>query len=540
MNRKQLWLLVFLLFTGVALYAQVPKAINYQAVAYGANGNVVADKQISVKLAILQGGAEGTAVYEETHQIRTAENGVFNLQIGTGTIVSGAFSSIDWKQSPYFIQFSLDTQGGSSYRKVATSQMLSVPYALYAERAGSVDGGSGSGINPFTHQFLAMPINGPAAKFLTGLGDAEPTSYNDLYIFVAYLDGEDQEVECEITGLPAGVTYDNEYGTVSGPSGRALEVQIDHSPSAPAGTYSCNYILKNKYGVTKSYPFVYKINAGNTDQADTYAKQQLSELFTAFRTYEAFSASLDQAFMSSTSTEYASFAGKTYTPDDDIVKKLWNDGYAIIGQCSRIRGNLGSGNSEDVSLVVTKQCEVITEYTLFILTQWFGDIPMFDNELNRQQKVSQNDILDRCAYICGFYLNETTNTSFTNGITNEEIALLLSEAKLLKGDFNDVAAMDASEGIQSYIKQIANWKLNKGEVQEGTTAESLMTEYMNTYHSTYKRGNLYLNILDCSATYFNWSDDQAYKALLPIPQSALEVNGNLTQNPGYGSSTNEE
>lgn len=35
MNRKQLWLLIFLLFAGVALYAQVPKAINYQAVAYG-------------------------------------------------------------------------------------------------------------------------------------------------------------------------------------------------------------------------------------------------------------------------------------------------------------------------------------------------------------------------------------------------------------------------------------------------------------------------------------------------------------------------
>ena len=59
MNKKQLWLLVILLFAGVALYAQVPKAINYQAVAYGEDGNALANKQITVKLAILQGGAEG-------------------------------------------------------------------------------------------------------------------------------------------------------------------------------------------------------------------------------------------------------------------------------------------------------------------------------------------------------------------------------------------------------------------------------------------------------------------------------------------------
>lgn len=531
MNRKQLWLLIFLLFAGVALYAQVPKAINYQAVAYEADGNVVADKQISVKLAILQGGAEGTAVYEETHQVRTAGNGVFNLQIGTGTIVSGAFSLIDWSQSPYYVQFSLDTQGGSSYRKVATSQMLSVPYALYAERAGSVEGGSGSVANPFAHQFLAMPINGPGANFLTGLGEATPTMYNDLYIFVAYLDGENQEVEYEITGLPAGVTYDNEYGSVSGPSGRELEVQIKHSSSAPAGTYHCNYILKNKYGVTKSYPFIYRINAGNTDQADAYAQEQLAELFTAFRTYEAFSASLDQAFMSSTSSEYASFADKTYRPDDAIVKRLWNDGYAILTKCLDLESNLGRGNTESVIMAIHGQCAAIEAYTHFILTQWFGDIPSMDNESNRQSKVARIEILEEC--IRAFSV-DLTRTSFglSGEFTNEEFNLLLREAKLLKGDFSDVAAMEASDGIQGFIQRIANWKLNNN-VEEETTAASLMTEYMNTYHSTYKRGNLYLNILDFSTTYFGWDADQAYKALLPIPQSAMDVNENLTQNPGY-------
>lgn len=532
MNKKQLWLLVILLFAGVALYAQVPKAINYQAVAYGEDGNALANKQITVKLAILQGGAEGVAVYDETHEVRTADNGVFNLQIGTGTIVSGAFSSIDWSQSPYYVQFSLDTQGGSSYRKVATSQMLSVPYALYAERAGSVEGGSGSVANPFAHQFLAMPINGPAARFLTGLGEAEPTQYNDLYIFVAYLDGEDQEVEYEITGLPVGVTYDNEYGSVSGPSGRALEVQIEHSSSAPAGTYHCNYILKNKYGVTKSYPFVYKVKAGDTDQADTYAKEQLAELFTAFRTYEAFSASLDQAFMSGTSAEYASFADKTYGPDDETVKRLWNDGYAILTKCLDLKSNLGRGNTASVSTAIFSQCAAIEAYIHFILTQWFGDIPSMDNESNRQSKVARIEILEECI---SAFSADLTETSFglSGEFTNEEFNLLLREAKLLKGDFSDVAAMEAMDGIQSFIKEIANWKLNNGEVEEETTASSLMTEYMDTYHSTYKRGNLYLNILGCSATYFSWNVDQAYKALLPIPQSALDVNENLTQNPGY-------
>ena len=79
----------------------------------------------------------------------------------------------------------------------------------------------------------------------------------------------------------------------------------------------------------------------------------------------------------------------------------------------------------------------------------------------------------------------------------------------------------------NFAKKIATWKLNN---TEGITEASIMDEYMNNFYSIYNRGNMYLNILNYSATYFNIGE---YQTLLPIPEKELQLNGNLTQNPGY-------
>ena len=78
-------------------------------------------------------------MYQEVHRAATSSNGVLNLRIGQGETAEYDFSSIDWSQAPYFVRLSMDTQGGDAYKEVAVSQMLSVPYALYAEKAGSVE-----------------------------------------------------------------------------------------------------------------------------------------------------------------------------------------------------------------------------------------------------------------------------------------------------------------------------------------------------------------------------------------------------------------
>jgi uncharacterized protein (TIGR02145 family) len=89
----------------------------------------------------LQGSATGTEVYKETYNPnpQTNANGLVSLEIGSGISSVGTFASIDWSASPYFLKTETDPTGGTSYTITGTSQLLSMPYALYAKTAGNVD-----------------------------------------------------------------------------------------------------------------------------------------------------------------------------------------------------------------------------------------------------------------------------------------------------------------------------------------------------------------------------------------------------------------
>ncbi|NOY36427.1 MAG: hypothetical protein GXO83_02530, partial [Chlorobi bacterium] len=83
---------------------------------------------------------DGTAVYTETFNPVTNDFGLFTLEIGNGTVVSGNFAAIDWTAGPYFLKVEMDAAGGTDYTDMGTTQLLSVPYALHAKTAGSVTG----------------------------------------------------------------------------------------------------------------------------------------------------------------------------------------------------------------------------------------------------------------------------------------------------------------------------------------------------------------------------------------------------------------
>ena len=117
--------------------AQAPQMMNYQAVVRDVSGNIQPNQTVSFRLGILQGSTSGINVFSETHSASTNAFGLVNLPIGGGTLVSGNFSGINWTTGPYFVQIELDDTGGSSYSLMGTSQLLSVPYALYAENSGS-------------------------------------------------------------------------------------------------------------------------------------------------------------------------------------------------------------------------------------------------------------------------------------------------------------------------------------------------------------------------------------------------------------------
>lgn len=129
-------IIVFLVLLSATVFSQAPNYLNYQGVARDASNNIIVTP-IGLRFEILQGSASGFLVYDETNTSTPSSAGIFTAAIGSGVASTGTFSTLNWATGPYFIRVSIDPAGGTSFSTVSTSQLLSVPYALYAEKSGN-------------------------------------------------------------------------------------------------------------------------------------------------------------------------------------------------------------------------------------------------------------------------------------------------------------------------------------------------------------------------------------------------------------------
>ncbi len=135
---KKLLLLSVVFTTTLSFcFSQAPQRFNYQGVARDNSGNILANQAVGLQLTIHQGSASGAIVYQETQSITTNSFGLFAVEVGGGIIVQGSMGSIVWANGPFFFETEMDASGGSNYLSMGTQQLLSVPYALYAETAGN-------------------------------------------------------------------------------------------------------------------------------------------------------------------------------------------------------------------------------------------------------------------------------------------------------------------------------------------------------------------------------------------------------------------
>jgi uncharacterized protein (TIGR02145 family) len=130
---KKLFTLFASIFIALSIYAQSPNKMSYQAVIRNSSNALVTNQFIGMRIRILQGSVSGSSVYVETHLTTTNTNGLATIEIGGGTVVSGNFSTINWANGPYYCKTETDPTGGTSYSITGTSQLLSVPYALFSE-----------------------------------------------------------------------------------------------------------------------------------------------------------------------------------------------------------------------------------------------------------------------------------------------------------------------------------------------------------------------------------------------------------------------
>ncbi len=119
------------------VHSQFPERIKYQAVARDSFGNFVSDQQIAIKLSILRGGVNGPISYSEIHQVQTNVLGIVNIEIGAGLIQVGSLDTIQWGSSIFFLKTEIDLNGGINFTLSGTSQLVSVPYAMFAKQASA-------------------------------------------------------------------------------------------------------------------------------------------------------------------------------------------------------------------------------------------------------------------------------------------------------------------------------------------------------------------------------------------------------------------
>lgn len=139
----------FLCLLAISGFAQFPHAINFQAIARDANGDIMANTPIQIRLTIIEGSASGNEIYQELRALVTNTYGSFSFQIGRDAnfVTIGSFENIDWKTGAKFLKIDYDPTNQFNWDlTLGTIEFVSVPFALAAESvtfidaSGAVDG----------------------------------------------------------------------------------------------------------------------------------------------------------------------------------------------------------------------------------------------------------------------------------------------------------------------------------------------------------------------------------------------------------------
>ena len=134
---KKIILIATVMLITASITSQTPQAFKYQAVARDNSGNLMVNQLVAFRISILQGGPAGNLLYRERHAPITNDYGLANLQIGNGLVLVGSFNAINWSAGQMFLKVELDPAGGNNYLNMGSFELLSVPYAMYADSSGS-------------------------------------------------------------------------------------------------------------------------------------------------------------------------------------------------------------------------------------------------------------------------------------------------------------------------------------------------------------------------------------------------------------------
>jgi hypothetical protein len=274
---KTLFNTLLFAFSVLTVAAQAPQKMTYQAVVRNASDILITNASVGMQVSILQGSPTGLASYIETHTPTTNINGLATIEIGGGSAVAGSFSTIDWGNGTYFLKTEIDPNGGTAYTISGTTQLLSVPYALYAESTGSSFSGD---YNDLTNTPSNLSDFTNDVGFITSPNDADSDPTNEIQTLSVV--GSDLTISGGNTvTLPGatGNTLDAAYDQGGAGAGRTITadagaVEIINSGSNLTGL-DVTSAVANSTGVLSTHSGVgVALRAESSNPANSFAAIQ--------------------------------------------------------------------------------------------------------------------------------------------------------------------------------------------------------------------------------------------------------------------------
>lgn len=260
----------------------------------------------------------------------------------------------------------------------------------------------------------------------------------------------------------------------------------------------------------------------------------IDEIYTKHAEFVTFVNELDAAYMGvNDKAEYLSVKEKTYTEGDQLIRRLWDDAYAISS--SRVNPTLdrmytATNLTNSFKERSIGQLLAVRGYIYLQLTLWYGKAPLllkkWDGGSLFIPESNRNKILDEVIADLEAALLYYTDSEYTY-MKREQIRQYLIQAYSLKGELSRVVLLLKDENISgnTFYAALNSWLTGEKE-----------REVIETYKSTYSTnhnyaGKLLLNTMEYDQTYFGWPDN--HLSVFPIPSHEISPNSGVTQNPGY-------
>ncbi|WP_455584933.1 RagB/SusD family nutrient uptake outer membrane protein [Bacteroides sp.] len=541
--KKIITFLLFFLCLGVGAWSQMPYGVNYQAVIRDVRLQIVAEKNVSVRFSILKGGIGGQVVYTETHTAPTNKYGVLNLIMGHG-ITEDDFASIQWYDDSYFVKVEVDTEGGTNYMEISTQQMMSVPYALYAAKSGEVVGQKAD--FRLIGDEKPNPLN----------GETMSTSDSWGWMQVLFLNEQLQNIDVKLEGLPTGMSYNVEFGGKS-VYGTSFNIHIS-CQNVQAKEYPLLLKVSNDAGVTKEYAFKYKVeglqNPGSESVFDSQdgTRNFLSAIYSCRQQWLLEYFILMNESYTRKSNDLPEFSNYTFTASNPVIEKIWEKAYGYIEMANALIGY--SMPTAEWASIAKGEAYALRAEAYLKLVETFGDVPLYLTADSKKQKLPRenrvevlNVVVQDLSRAMEFLSLEPAK--WWDCLIRRDAAFLRSQAYLLLGNWdNALGGLEGAPLIFPYresdallSKVIALYKM--GRVEDAKAVIAAAGQYIDEISTDADVVNFSLRSLDglgngrfvlqamgCTSSFLNIAE---FRALLPIPASAIAENQNLTQNPGY-------